>query len=176
MAQPALSASPARLVSMDAFRGFVMFLMMAEVLRLSRVASATESRFWDVVAWHQSHVAWYGLSLHDLIPWMLPREVSWPRPAWLHRALYRNAVRSSARRASVIVTLSEASRRDIAARSPEAKGRIERHWQTLQDRLTAEFALHGIHSPEAAAPFLPRFLERYRTWFGKAPRNPASAW
>jgi predicted acyltransferase len=52
---------------MDAFRGFVMFLMMAEVLRLSRVASATESRFWDVVAWHQSHVAWYGLSLHDLI-------------------------------------------------------------------------------------------------------------
>lgn len=52
---------------MDAFRGFVMFLMMAEVLRLSRVASATESRFWDVLAWNQSHVAWYGLSLHDLI-------------------------------------------------------------------------------------------------------------
>ena len=52
---------------MDAFRGFVMFLMMAEVLRLSRVASATESRFWDFLAWNQSHVAWYGLSLHDLI-------------------------------------------------------------------------------------------------------------
>ncbi len=52
---------------MDAFRGFVMFLMMAEVLRLSRVASATESSFWDFLAWNQSHVAWYGLSLHDLI-------------------------------------------------------------------------------------------------------------
>jgi predicted acyltransferase len=52
---------------MDAFRGFVMFLMMAEVLRLSSVARATESAFWDFLAWNQSHVAWYGLSLHDLI-------------------------------------------------------------------------------------------------------------
>ncbi|HEY3216616.1 MAG TPA: hypothetical protein VGK93_09005 [Candidatus Eisenbacteria bacterium] len=34
----------------------------------------------------------------------------------------------------------------IAAHSPEAKGRIERHWQTLQDRLPAEVALHGIRT------------------------------
>ena len=65
------------------------------------------------------------LSLHDLIPWRLPREVPWPRPAWLHRALYRNAVRGSARRAAVILTLSEASRRDIAALVPEAAARVE---------------------------------------------------
>src|SRR5512132_994068 len=35
------------------------------------------------------------LSLHDLIPWRSPRYVPWPRPAWLHQALYRRAVRSS---------------------------------------------------------------------------------
>jgi glycosyltransferase involved in cell wall biosynthesis len=64
------------------------------------------------------------LSLHDLIPWRLPREVPWPRPAWLHRALYRSAVRSSARRATAIATLSEASRRDIAARLPEAASKV----------------------------------------------------
>ena len=57
-----------RLTSMDAYRGFVMFLMMAEVLRLSRVARAVpESGLWKFLSWHQSHVEWLGCSLHDLI-------------------------------------------------------------------------------------------------------------
>ncbi len=45
-----------------------MFLMMAEVLRFSRVARALpESGFWQFLTWHQSHVEWIGCSLHDLI-------------------------------------------------------------------------------------------------------------
>jgi predicted acyltransferase len=53
---------------MDAYRGFVMFLMMAEVLRLSRVAGAIpNSALWRFLAHHQSHVPWVGCSLHDLI-------------------------------------------------------------------------------------------------------------
>ena len=57
-----------RLESLDAYRGFVMFLMMAEVLRLKRVAQALpESGFWKFLAWHQSHVEWVGASLHDFI-------------------------------------------------------------------------------------------------------------
>jgi predicted acyltransferase len=57
-----------RLTSVDAYRGFVMFLMMAEVLHLSRVARALpESSFWKFLAYHQSHVEWIGCSLHDLI-------------------------------------------------------------------------------------------------------------
>ena len=45
-----------------------MFLMMAEVLRFSRVARALpESGFWKFLTWHQSHVEWIGCSLHDLI-------------------------------------------------------------------------------------------------------------
>jgi heparan-alpha-glucosaminide N-acetyltransferase len=57
-----------RNVSVDAYRGFVMFLMMAEVLRLSRVAQALPGNpFWQFLAWNQTHVAWAGASLHDLI-------------------------------------------------------------------------------------------------------------
>jgi len=60
--------APARLTSVDAYRGFVMFLMMAEVLKFSRVTAALpESGFWKFLAHHQTHVAWIGCSLHDLI-------------------------------------------------------------------------------------------------------------
>lgn len=61
-------AVAARLVSLDAYRGFVMLLMMAEVLRFAAVARALpESGFWKFLAWHQTHVEWIGCSLHDLI-------------------------------------------------------------------------------------------------------------
>jgi heparan-alpha-glucosaminide N-acetyltransferase len=63
----ALSKLP-RLGSIDAYRGFVMFLMMAEILRLSAVAAKIpESSFWKFLAYHQSHVTWAGCSLHDLV-------------------------------------------------------------------------------------------------------------
>jgi predicted acyltransferase len=53
---------------MDAYRGFVMFLMMAEVLHVSRVAAAfPDSGFWKLLAFHTSHVEWVGCSLHDMI-------------------------------------------------------------------------------------------------------------
>ena len=65
------------------------------------------------------------LSLHDLIPWRHPDLVPWPRPAFLHRALYRRSVRRSARAAAAVITLSEASRRDIAARLPDVAGKVE---------------------------------------------------
>lgn len=59
---------PQRLTSLDAYRGFVMFLMMAEVLRLHAMAEAfPQSGFWNFLAWHQSHVEWVGCALHDLI-------------------------------------------------------------------------------------------------------------
>ena len=53
---------------MDVYRGFVMFLMMAEVLEFCRVAAARPaSWFWQTLCWHQSHVEWVGCSLHDMI-------------------------------------------------------------------------------------------------------------
>ena len=45
-----------------------MFLMMAEVLELARVArSFPESPTWQALAFHQSHVEWAGCSVHDMI-------------------------------------------------------------------------------------------------------------
>lgn len=59
---------PARIVSVDVYRGFVMLLMMAEVLRLSKVSDALPGNdFWAFLAWNQSHVRWIGCSLHDMI-------------------------------------------------------------------------------------------------------------
>ena len=67
MSEPA-SVPPGRMVSVDAYRGFVMFLMMAEILHVGRVARAfPDSVFWQTLAFHTSHVAWTGCSLHDLI-------------------------------------------------------------------------------------------------------------
>ena len=64
---PAPPAVP-RNIAVDVFRGFVMFLMMAEVLEFSRVARALpDSGFWKFLAYNQSHVPWAGCSLHDLI-------------------------------------------------------------------------------------------------------------
>lgn len=57
-----------RVASVDVYRGLVMFLMMAEVLALSRVSKdLPESSFWKFLAFNQSHVEWIWLSLHDLI-------------------------------------------------------------------------------------------------------------
>lgn len=59
---------PARISSVDAYRGFVMFLMMAEVLEFGHVSKVLpESSFWAFLAYHQDHVEWVGCSLHDLI-------------------------------------------------------------------------------------------------------------
>ena len=57
-----------RIAGIDAFRGFVMLLMMAEVLHLAQVSeNVPTSGFWQVAAFHQTHVPWTGCSLHDLI-------------------------------------------------------------------------------------------------------------
>jgi heparan-alpha-glucosaminide N-acetyltransferase len=59
---------PPRLTSVDAYRGFVMFLMMAEVLHLANLSKAVpESDVWALLARHQQHVEWLGCTLHDLI-------------------------------------------------------------------------------------------------------------
>lgn len=57
-----------RLVSLDTYRGMVMFLMVAEVWHLCRVAAGNpDSAIWASLCHHQSHVPWIGCSLHDLI-------------------------------------------------------------------------------------------------------------
>ncbi len=57
-----------RVASVDVYRGFVMLLMMAEILSFPKVSEALpDSTFWHVLSFNQSHVPWVGLGLHDLI-------------------------------------------------------------------------------------------------------------
>ncbi len=62
------TTGPQRLTSLDAYRGLVMFLLLAESLRFGEVARALHSTgVWAFLARQQSHVAWVGCVLHDLI-------------------------------------------------------------------------------------------------------------
>ena len=64
----------------------------------------------------------------------------------------------------------------IPAYSPEARGRCERAFRTLQDRLPKELALAGITTVEAANRFLREvYLPEHNRTFAVAPEEPASA-
>jgi hypothetical protein len=55
--------------------------------------------------------------------------------------------------------------------SPQAKGRIERAFRTLQDRMVKELRLVGLSSMAAANAWLPGFITAYSTRFGRASMN-----
>ena len=59
----------------------------------------------------------------------------------------------------------------ICANSPQAKGRIERAFGTLQDRMVKELRLAGVSSITAANAWLPGFITAYNTRFGRDPAN-----
>lgn len=59
----------------------------------------------------------------------------------------------------------------IHAHTPQAKGRVERANQTLQDRLVKELRLQGIDDMQAANAFLPTFMAAYNQRFAKAAQN-----
>jgi hypothetical protein len=59
----------------------------------------------------------------------------------------------------------------ICANSPQAKGRVERAFGTLQDRLVKEMRLAGIASIEAANTWLPGFIADHNDRFGRDPAN-----
>lgn len=63
----------------------------------------------------------------------------------------------------------------IHAHSPQAKGRIERAYGVLQERLVRELRLQGASSLEAGNAFLPTYLEEYNRRFGKEPREQQDA-
>ena len=69
--------------------------------------------------------------------------------------------------------LAELGIGQIFAKSPEAKGRVERLWETLQDRLTAEMRLLGITDIETANKALPKLIARHNKKFAvKAQQKP----
>jgi predicted acyltransferase len=121
-----------RVASIDAYRGWVMLLMMAEVLEFCSVsANLPTNGFWKLLCFQQSHVAWIGCSLHDLIqpsfsflvgvalPFSLARRTIEGQPQW-HRTIH------AFWRALILVGLG------ILLRSI---GRSQTYW-TFEDTLT----------------------------------------
>jgi len=72
--------------------------------------------------------------------------------------------------------LGELGIRHIAARSPQAKGRIERLWGTWQDRLVAELRTAGVTTLAAANAFLPAYLARHNARFAVPATDPTLAY
>ncbi len=64
----------------------------------------------------------------------------------------------------------------ILAHSPQAKGRIERLWQTFQDRLVVELRLQGARTLEEAQRVLATFLPRFNARFGVPARVAGMAY
>jgi transposase len=64
----------------------------------------------------------------------------------------------------------------IAAQSPQAKGRIERLWGVLQDRLTSELRLAHASDLASANLVLRRFISDYNRRFARPPREAQKAW
>jgi len=72
--------------------------------------------------------------------------------------------------------MSEAGISYIPAHSPQAKGRVERAFETLQDRLVVEMQLAGVSSIEEANDFLVGFLADHNKRFAKPPADAEPAW
>jgi transposase len=94
-----------------------------------------------------------------------------PKQPTLEEELAGHSPRSQIQR-----VMAELGIESIPAYSPQAKGRIERLWGTLQDRLTKELRLAAVGTLEEANAFLPGFLEGFNARFAKAPQDPHSAW
>jgi len=72
--------------------------------------------------------------------------------------------------------LQELGIEPIYALSPQAKGRIERLFGTLQDRLIAELQKAGITDRQRANLFLEGFLETHNRRFSRTAEKPHKAW
>src|SRR6266852_4487968 len=64
----------------------------------------------------------------------------------------------------------------IAANSPQAKGRVERLWGVLQDRLTSELRLAQAQDLDSANAVLRQFITDYNRRFARSPRQSQPAW
>ena len=109
-------------------------------------------------------VAWYSdrhgiFQRNDKEPWTLAEELAGRRePTQLARALEQLGI-----------TL-------ITASSPQAKGRVERCWGTLQDRLVKELRRAGARTREEANHVLSAYLPRYRQRFARSAADPHPAY
>lgn len=92
----------------------------------------------------------------------------------------RHAIFRKTRHDDLVPTQVERAMRELGiepihARSPQAKGRIERLFGTLQDRLVKALRLAGISDMAPANAFLNDYLVEHNERFAKAPQAPGNA-
>jgi hypothetical protein len=129
-----------------------------------------------------AETSWAYLKLLDqvLAEWGVPASVSQDR----HGTLKRNddcwslaeELAGKQRPTQVGAALEALGIQPIHAQSPQAKGRIERLFGTLQDRLLASLRLADITSIARANDFLPSFLEAHNVRFAIAAAQPEPVW
>lgn len=73
-------------------------------------------------------------------------------------------------------SLEELEIEAIYALSPQAKGRVERLWGTLQDRLTSELRLAGARTLVEANAVLKRYIGEHNIRFAVKPAETSCAW
>jgi transposase len=64
----------------------------------------------------------------------------------------------------------------VKARTPQAKGRVERLWGTLQERLVVEMRIADIRTVEQANEFLKHYADKHNKAFAVEAENPNPAW
>lgn len=89
---------------------------------------------------------------------------------------HKNALDNDELMTQFVRAMNELAIRVINANSPEAKGRIERHFGTLQDRLVKEMRLVGVATREAANKYLlETYIDEHNARFGVHARMPGDA-
>jgi transposase len=94
-----------------------------------------------------------------------------PRKATLEQKLRGETPKSQVGRA-----LEQLGIEHIPARSPQAKGRVERLFGTLQDRLVKALRREGATSREGANRVLARYIPRHNRHFARPAAQPQSAY
>jgi len=99
-----------------------------------------------------------------------------PQAYYLDRAAHFGRYDQEQSATQIGRALKELGSKIILASSPQAKGRIERLWGTLQDRLIAELRLRGINRiPQANEYLRNEFIPDFNSKFAVEPRELENA-
>lgn len=92
------------------------------------------------------------------------------------KATIEEQIRGDRQLTQVGKALQRLAIKPIFSMCPQGKGRIERLFRTLQDRLLAELEYARIRTLKAANAFLATYVTKHNAVFGCAPRDATSAW
>ena len=90
-----------------------------------------------------------------------------------YKVNHKNAVDNSELMTQFERAMKQVGVKPITAHSPEAKGRVERMFETLQDRLIKEMRLANISTVEQANEFLKEYIPKFNAKFAVAPSRKA---